>query len=141
VIDAHLFPRLKPSNHRVTSPVSPDYNCVAWAVGETEHWWQPGEYWPFQVPVNAASVSDLIAALELLGFTRCNDSTFEPNSNKIAVYASGDYFTHVARQLRNGKWTSKLGHEEDIEHDFPEHLAEGVYGQIACYIRKPTSTD
>jgi hypothetical protein len=37
------FPRLTPGNHRVTSPATPAYNCVAWAAEDTEHWWQPGE--------------------------------------------------------------------------------------------------
>lgn len=32
------FPRLTPHNHRITSPASPDYNCIAWSVGDAEHW-------------------------------------------------------------------------------------------------------
>ncbi len=39
------FPRLTPQNHRITSLAGPDYNCVAWAAGDVEHWWQPGVYW------------------------------------------------------------------------------------------------
>jgi hypothetical protein len=39
------FPRLTAQNHRSTSPATPDYNCVAWAAGDLEHWWQPGVYW------------------------------------------------------------------------------------------------
>ena len=27
---AEAFPRLTPYNHRVTSPASTDYNCIAW---------------------------------------------------------------------------------------------------------------
>ena len=26
------FPRLTPDNHQVTSPATPDYNCVAWMI-------------------------------------------------------------------------------------------------------------
>ena len=37
------FPRLTPENHRVTSPAAIDYNCIAWAAGDAESWWQPGK--------------------------------------------------------------------------------------------------
>jgi len=34
------FPRLTAQNHRITSPATQGYNCVAWAAGDVEHWWQ-----------------------------------------------------------------------------------------------------
>ena len=44
------FPRLTAGNHRVTSPPSPDYNCIAWAAGDTGNWWWPDlaheDFWP-----------------------------------------------------------------------------------------------
>lgn len=33
MIDADDFPRLTSGNHRITSPATPDYNCIAWAAG------------------------------------------------------------------------------------------------------------
>lgn len=37
------FPCLGPDNHRITSPVSRYYNCVAWAAGiENQHLWPSG---------------------------------------------------------------------------------------------------
>jgi hypothetical protein len=39
-------PNLTERNYRITSPPSLEYNCVAWAAGDTDHWWQPGVYWP-----------------------------------------------------------------------------------------------
>ncbi|HKI31807.1 MAG TPA: hypothetical protein VKA46_08060, partial [Gemmataceae bacterium] len=41
---------MTPTNHRVTSAESTDYNCVAWSVGDTTHWWQPGVYVAVQPP-------------------------------------------------------------------------------------------
>ena len=38
------FPRLTPENHCLASPPTLDYNCIAWAAGDTENWWQPGVY-------------------------------------------------------------------------------------------------
>jgi hypothetical protein len=31
------FPRLTPHNHRITSPATAMYNCVAWAAEDAEH--------------------------------------------------------------------------------------------------------
>src|SRR5690348_4633610 len=39
------FPRLTAVNHRITNPATAEYNCVAWAAEDTEHWWQPGIFW------------------------------------------------------------------------------------------------
>ena len=45
--------------------------------------------------------------------------------------------THAARQLPNGKWTSKLGKAEDVEHESPEDVAGGVYGEVVQFMRRP----
>lgn len=55
------FPRLTPDNHRVSSPASADYNCIAWSVGDTEHWWQPGLYWPILSPADDYGIGVLEA--------------------------------------------------------------------------------
>ncbi len=45
-----LFPGLAASAYRVTSPRTPDYNCIAYAAGDEERWWEPDEeqdhFWP-----------------------------------------------------------------------------------------------
>ena len=43
---AETFPRLTASRYRDNSPPDVGYNCVAWAAGDTQHWWQPGIHWP-----------------------------------------------------------------------------------------------
>jgi hypothetical protein len=55
---------------------------------------------------------------------------------KVALYGSTFLYTHAARQLLNGKWTSKLGRSVDIEHDTPDDLAGGVYGEVQQYMRR-----
>lgn len=42
--------------------------------------------------------------------------------------------------MPDGKWTSKLGHDVDIEHDTPEDLAEGIYGTVMHYMRRPITS-
>ena len=68
------------------------------------------------------NVASLIAVFESVGFAICADGSLEAGIEKIAIYADGPHYEHVARQLENGKWTSKMGKAERIEHDAPENL-------------------
>jgi hypothetical protein len=53
------------------------------------------------------------------------------------IYADKDNcFTHVARQLYTGAWTSKIGEWEDIEHLTLEAVSGGLYGEPAIIMRK-----
>jgi hypothetical protein len=52
------FPGLQTSPFRVTSPATRDYNCIAWAAGDTTRWWWPDPdpdndavYWPSNIPI------------------------------------------------------------------------------------------
>jgi hypothetical protein len=138
MIDPTEFPRLTADNHRVTSPASSDYNCIAWSAGDTERWWEPGVYWP--VPATHYGLGVLELAFRSLGYEPCPDGAVEPGFEKVALYAAGQFYTHAARQLPSGKWTSKLGRIEDIEHDSPEDLAGGVYGDVAIFMRRPIAS-
>jgi hypothetical protein len=132
------FPRLTADNHPVTSPATPDYNCIAWSAGDTERWWQPGLYWPAQTPTGDYGVGALTDAFQALGYEECGlDASVEPGFEKVALYGSGPLYTHAARQLPNGKWTSKLGKAEDIEHDTPEDVAGGLYGELFRIMKRP----
>ncbi len=137
MIPANLFPRLTPANHRVTSPASPDYNCIAWSAGDTEHWWQPGVPWPVEPHPDDYGLGVLEQAFASLGYEPCAlDAGLEPGFAKVALYASGLFYTHAARQLPTGKWTSKLGNAEDIEHDTPDDVAGGAYGEVLRIMRR-----
>ena len=64
-----------------------------------------------------------MAVFRSLGFVMRDDGDHEIGLEKIALYATDDdEYTHVARQLPSGKWTSKLGGLEDIEHDLPDDV-------------------
>ena len=129
------FPHLTADNHRQTSAPTADYNCVAWSAGDTERWWQPGVYWP--VPVEGYGLDALHAAFRSIGYERCPTGDLEPGHEKVALYSSGELYTHAARQLHSGKWTSKLGKGEDIEHDMPDDVAGGLYGGVVMYMKRP----
>ncbi len=83
------------------------------------------------------SVASLIKAFESVGFVVCKlDGSLEDGIEKIAIYADDNEYMHAARQLESGKWTSKIGKAEDIEHDAPENLAGGRYGQVVKYMKR-----
>lgn len=135
------FPYLTAENHRRTSPATPAYNCVAWAAGDTEHWWQPGAYWrPADWPKDDAGLGALERAFRDLGYEDCGlDDQPEPGFTKVALYAESAFvYTHAARQLPSGKWTSKLGEGIDIEHDTPAAVAGGVYGEVMQIMKRPS---
>jgi hypothetical protein len=130
------FPRLTPENHRITSPSTPDYNCIAWSADDTRRWWQPGLYWPVQAPEGDYGISVLEQAFAALGYEACDDGRLEMDCNKVALYGLSWFYTHAARQLPTGKWTSKLGKSEDIEHDSPDDVAGGIYGEVVLFMRR-----
>jgi hypothetical protein len=56
---------------------------------------------------------------------------------KVALYVDKDgLWTHAAKQMVDGTWTSKLGNWEDIIHHTPQALAgpDPAYGQVACFM-------
>jgi hypothetical protein len=135
----NLFPNLSASSYHITSPPTWQYNCVAWAAKDTQLCWGPstrmGYYWPRHAPTEE-TVEAFISAFAGLGFALCDDDNLEPGFEKIAICQdrSGNP-THVARQLPNGKWTSKLGFLEDIEHEL-KGLTGSDYGEVAKIMKK-----
>lgn len=67
----------------------------------------------------------------------CAGEELETGFEKVALFADADGFaTHAARQLNNGRWTSKLGELEDIEHALRD--LEGVeYGTVVLVMKRP----
>ena len=133
------FPKLNSQNHRTTSPATPSYNCVAWAANDSSRWWDHlYGYWPEGV-ARDDSVQAYVDLFRRLGFELCDNSEPEPGFEKIAVYGKAGDFTHVARLLESGSWTSKLGGLEDIEHDDLGSLADDSddsYGRPLVFLRR-----
>lgn len=132
-----LFENLEADEYRETSPRNPDYNCIAWAAGDDSKWWDalPGYYWPDGTK-RSFSVDGLIKAYAAHGFVSCNDASMEAGFEKIAIYGDRRGYQHAARQLPNGKWTSKLGKLQDIEHNLAESLEGDEYGEIRQIMKR-----
>ena len=130
------WPNLSDTDYSVSSLKSQEYNCFAYAAGETDRWWQatPGDrfYWLDGVP-QEETLEAYIQAYQTLGYEVCNSDELEAGVEKIALYVdSENQPTHAARQLTNGKWVSKLGWLEDIKHELDGLRGDryGVVGQI-----------
>ncbi len=135
-----VFPGLATGGFRITSPANRDYNCVAWASGDTSSWWWPGpdlkhEFWPSNAP-REPTLAAFQAAFASIGYIVCASEELEPGFEKIALFADDQGLPkHVARQRASGLWTSKLGKLEDIEHQL--HDLEGiVYGSVALVMKR-----
>ena len=125
------FPGLRAGDYQVTSSSDIRYNCIAWAAGDSAQWWEPspGGHWPPDVP-RLLTLDAFIEAFASLGYEPCETEEPERGVEKIALFASHGEVTHAARQLPNGRWTSKLGMDVDIEHVL--RCPEGsVYGEVA----------
>ena len=135
------LPHLSAEGYQVTSEPNDDYNCIAYAAGETDRWWShiigADYYWPEHAS-HTPSIQSLIEAFAGLGYELCENAGNEPGFSKIALYANwqGDW-THAAVQMPDGGWSSKLGLYEDIRHRAPESLDPEFYGDVHCFMCRP----
>lgn len=140
-----LFPQLRDDTFEITSPPDARYNCVAWAVGDTKRWWWPGEppfsFWPSGIR-REESVAGFVEAFATFGYEVAVSANHDHEYEKVAIFASSDGVpTHMARQLPDGSWTSKLGALEDIAHVEVIGVAGSDYGQVVVFLQrqKPSS--
>ena len=144
------FPNLANSGYEITSDPSDVPNCIGYALYDMRHFWDPdaaalrvrGYYWPPGISLDweLDTITEIFA---LHGYQVCADSRFENGYEKIALYLTNNEVSHVARQLIDGKWTSKLGPDEDISHNTVEALEGDIllfplaYGKAVRIMRRP----
>ena len=138
-----LFPGLRTTSFWTTSPADADYNCIAWAANDSSnYWWPVGQgpriYWPAGAP-HEETLAAFVAVFQMFGYVAGADETLESGVEKVALFVDADGMpTHAARQLPSGRWASKLGKLEDIEHDL--RAMEGdIYGAVALVLKRPTT--
>lgn len=78
------------------------------------------------------------AAFATLGYRPCESADAEPDVEKVAIYGTPELPLHTARQLPPGRWTSKLGPREDIEHDL-DGLEGDEYGRVLRLLSRPAA--
>jgi len=136
-----LFPNL-PGRYRLTSRATNSYNSIAWAVGEQNRYWWPDSFYIYHWPDDVQREETLESFTQVfcsLGYEICNRRSYERGYEKIAIYVDlNGKPTHVARQLRTGKWTSKIDDYEDIEHNSLDGLEGELFGSVGRILKRAT---
>lgn len=132
-----IFPNYLNEPFNVTSPKTPNYNCIAWAFGDDSKWYWPKSfnYWPANIRSEVDQQS-FIELFELIGYSVCEEGTLEIGIEKIAIFTLNGIPTHAARQLENGNWTSKLGMENDVEHTLNCLCGGPIYGDATIFMSR-----
>jgi len=92
-------------------------------------------------PANVADEPTIAAFEEVfgqLGYEPCETGELEKGFEKVATYAKEGEVAHAVRQLANGRWTSKLGRNIDIEHTL-RGLEGPTYGQVVLFLKRRTA--
>src|SRR5262249_19467017 len=106
--------------------------------GDTTRWYQPGRFWPIPASPDEAGIGVLEQMFLSMGYRDCGgDDSLEPGYEKVALYGYALFYTHAARQLPTGKWTSRLGPQQDIEHHSPHDVTGPAYGEVAQVMKRP----
>ena len=135
------FPNLKPTDYKETSKKDDNYNCIGWALGDKHRFWwpwgKPPYYWPPGLPLDP-TLNNFVAAFATVGYSPCDSFAPEEGFEKVVIYVNDQGRpTHAARMVENGRWTSKLGPEEDIEHKTLGGLSGQRYGHPKQALRRP----
>lgn len=138
-----FFPHLTNGNFKITSPIDSNYNCFAWAIEEKSIKYAPFPFdlysWPNHIN-REDKLDSFFKFYSDYGYKLCKNGRKEKGFQKIALYTKeidGELTaTHVARQLPNGKWTSKIAGYEDIEHRTVHNLAGCHLGETIYYLKR-----
>jgi hypothetical protein len=133
-----VFPGLRGQPYQIKSPRDHRYNCIAFAAGDDRNWWWPDvaaeDTWPAGV-ARAETVEACRDAFATLGYVVCDNDSLESGYEKIALFALRGVPKHASRQLPSGRWISKLGPSEDIEHTL-HNLTGMVYGAVVVVMKR-----
>jgi hypothetical protein len=140
---AAKFPRLAETGFELTSPIDRKHNCAGWAVGVDQKWWPPGAArqlvggWYWLNEDESEAVEAFETAFATVGYEPCADGEMERGFEKIALYVNSSNVTrHVARQVPDGTWSSKIGLDVDIRHMTLEGLYGDTYGEVRAFMRR-----
>lgn len=141
------WPDLASEGYKVTSEETPrnrrqpiPYNCIAFAAGIKNEWWWPdlGGFAVWPIARREETLDCFVEAYQTEGFQVCRDGNLQTGVEKIAIYTLNGVPTHAARQLPDGRWTSKLGSWEDIEHNTVKAVEDtNCYGKVVQYMKRP----
>jgi hypothetical protein len=150
IINTRDWPNTRYHPLVIKSPKTIKYNCAAFAVGQEDYWFECADeslkqlylgscefHWPENILQNA-SLNAYIELYEQHGFEKLSslNADFVGGVTKIALYGKGDDFMHASKQMPDGRWASKLGPLQDVEHDNLRVLEGPTYGMVKAIMQK-----
>lgn len=81
------------------------------------------------------------------GYSICDSEDLEAGFEKVAIYLDHEADVHAARQQPSGKWTSKLGLKEDLDHNTLRALEAdtrqypNACGTVVRIMKRPIEAD
>lgn len=133
------IPGLTAADYELTSEACDDYNCVAWVAGDTRRRWDDENedlYWPVNAILRDGTFASLIEALQTLEFEACASGEYEDGFEKVAIYGSEGKWRHAAKQLPDGRWSSKCGKLDDIAHRYLTDVNCEDYGTVYGFLKR-----
>jgi hypothetical protein len=136
----NLWPYLSSEGYVPRSIATERYNCIAFAADDQSiNWWPAANkldgYWP--IAKREVTLSCFKEAFGSVGYEECHDGSLEESFEKIAIYVFNGEPTHAAKQIPDGRWKSKLGFEEDIEHNTVKAVEDDCcYGKAVQYMKR-----
>ena len=139
------WPKLKTEGYQVkskstlfTDKTAVPYNCIAFAADVQDEWWEPDAQgnWAWPIAKREFTLECYAEAYRSKGYEDCDNKDVEAGYEKIAIYTLNNIPTHAAKQLPDGRWKSKLGQREDIEHNTTEALENPQYGAAQKFMKR-----
>lgn len=138
LLSLDVFPNSFIEPFVVTSIATGNYNCIAWVLEDTEHfyWPDPKEFFYWLPNISREeNIETFVQLFSFHGYEISDNALKEKGYTKIALFAKDNLPTHAARQLPNGLWTSKLGILEDVRHTLSS-ISDGLYGSVVLILKK-----
>lgn len=137
------FPNINQNNSNVIGHKTRNYNCIAFAFGDQTRWWWPdgSHFWPKDCldPDESESFEKLFRKVgaKITPIDRVDKIAHDPKYVTLAIYADEDgAINHLAVLNEDNTWTSKLGANYLIEHEY-DALTQGSYGDIVAIAKIP----
>ena len=133
-------PKLVGENRKIikTDENLDDFNCIAFTL-EIYHSWAGSSTKIWHNPINRyPTLENYIDFYKTYGYEICNNSNYEDNYEKIAIYKDIDnYIGHAAKQF-GYMWRSKLGGSYIIEHklDWLCGFDSYNYGEVSTIMKR-----
>jgi hypothetical protein len=147
-LEIEAFLELNPNDYdqEKPSPATEDYNCIAWAAGHEDHPWWPSKEFPYyyhwpdgldRQEAGKETLANFIKAFETEGYEKCDDGSLENGIEKVALFEGpSENPLHAARQLESGRWTSKCGDYQDIDHVSLSVVEGKAYGKAKVFLKR-----